>query len=180
MRAQTRAAEAAGVPQQAGGGAPAFLDFMIDTVRPQLAADYRMDPNDNCLFGHSGGGMFAGFALFARPGAFSSYIIGSPSLYGSNQKVFKLEEEYAAGHDDLKANIFFGGSSSEIVNQVAASWSLIGSMVRLAELLALRNYPSTKVTLKLFPDESHLTVIPSVLLWGIRTVWADKVPTGLV
>ena len=177
MRAQTRAAEAAGVPSQPGGGAGDFLDFMVDTVRPQLAAEYRMDPDDNCLFGHSGGGMFAGFALFSRPEAFSRYIIGSPSLYGSNQKVFTLEEEYAAHHDDLKANIFFGGSTMEIVNPVAASWSIIGSMIRLAELLAVRSYPSTTVTVKLFPDESHLTVIPSLLLWGIRTVWAERIST---
>ena len=176
LRAQTRAAEAAGVPQQAGGGAGDFLDFLVDTVRPQLAAEYRMDPDDNCLFGHSGGGMFAGYALFARPGAFSRYIIGSPSLYGSNQKIFALEEEYAAGHDDLEADIFLGGSTSEIVNQVAASWGIIGSMIRLAEVLSVRNYPSTKVTVKLFPDESHLTVVPSLLLWGIRTVWADRIP----
>jgi len=47
------------------GGAPRFLAFLADTVRPLLARDYRM-ADDHTLFGDSAGGLFCTYALLAR------------------------------------------------------------------------------------------------------------------
>lgn len=170
-----RRIEAAGMAIPRTGGGPRFLDFLIDELRPRLASEYRMDPDDHALFGHSAGGMFAGFALFARPGAFAKYICGSPSLYSGNFAIFDLEEEYAAGHSDLPARVFFGAGETEVDNADTASSALVGSMVRMAETLALRAYPSLSVTTRFFPGETHLSVPPLILSWGIRTLWSDGI-----
>jgi predicted alpha/beta superfamily hydrolase len=61
------------------GGAAGFRDHLIDEPRPQLAAEYRMDPDDNGLAGHSAAGEFGLFTLFTRPEGFRKYLIGSPS-----------------------------------------------------------------------------------------------------
>ena len=41
---QMMAAMGDAVPTMPGGGAPGFLDFLVDEVRPALAADYRTGP----------------------------------------------------------------------------------------------------------------------------------------
>jgi predicted alpha/beta superfamily hydrolase len=160
---------------EAIGGDARFLDFLIDDVRPRLAAEYRMDAEDHGLIGVSHGGRFVAHALFARPGAFSRYICGSPSLNVGNYKVFEMEQEYAAEHDDLPAHVFLGAGENEITEDVFSGVGIVSSMVRLAETLSVRGYPSLRLTVKIFPGESHGTTWQPVLSWGVRSVWADKI-----
>ncbi|MEE3331367.1 MAG: alpha/beta hydrolase-fold protein [Myxococcota bacterium] len=149
-----------------------FLDFLIDEVRPALAKKYRMS-GDHGLYGHSAGGMFTGYAIFARPGDFSKYIVGSPSLFAVDRKAFQLEEEYAKNHKDLNVSVFFGAGELEIHNTFLAGWSVVSSPVLMAETLQLRQYPSLKVTTRIFHGKDHATVVPETLRKGITTLWAD-------
>jgi hypothetical protein len=158
------------------GGAPKFLDFLVDEVRPALAAAYRMDAHDHCLFGVSGGGMFVGYAIFARPDAFAKFICGSPVLDGGNYMIFDMEEEYAAAHDDFPARIFFAAGEEEIDHLGHAAWDIVGSMSRLAQTLLLRQYPSLRLKTCFFPGEGHNSVIPFTMSRGIRWLW--QLPTA--
>ncbi len=45
----------------------------------------------------------------------------------------------------------------------------------MAETLLLRQYPSLKVTTRIFPGKDHSSVIADVIGEGVRAVWADKV-----
>jgi hypothetical protein len=71
----------AGVPDSAIGGAAGFLDFLVNQLRPLLAKEYRMDPNDHGYAGHSGGGQFGLYVLFSRPESFTKYLISSPAAH---------------------------------------------------------------------------------------------------
>lgn len=62
-------------------GAAAFLDFIEQTLLPELARRHRLDPAGLCLFGHSLGGLFALQTLFTRPALFRGVIMASPSLW---------------------------------------------------------------------------------------------------
>jgi predicted alpha/beta superfamily hydrolase len=156
-----------------GGGASRFLDFLVDDVRPALAAEYRMDPADHALFGFSAGGTFVCTALLARPDAFTRYICGSPSLYSGDHKVFELEERYAEEHHDLAARVFFAAGEAEITEPMSSAWGFVSGMVRLAEILSFRSYPSLRLTVKILPGESHETMLLPLLSWGVRTVWEE-------
>lgn len=158
-----------GGPQQAGD----LLAFLVDEVRPVLSAIYRMD-DDHALMGHSGGGMFVNYALFARPGAFRRYIIGSPSSNAVDRAAFRLEAAYADANGDLEADVFFGAGEQEIGQMVPAAWGIVSAPVLMAETLLLRRYPSLKVTTRIFPGKNHYSVMPDVIAEGIRAVWADK------
>jgi uncharacterized protein len=165
-----------GVPEELPSGrADDLLAFLVDVLRPALAATYRMDEADHGLMGHSGGGMFASYALFARPGAFRRYIIGSPSSNAVDRAAFRLEASHAANHTDLAADVFFGAGEKEIGQLLGAAWGIVSAPVLMAETLLLRQYPSLKVTTRIFPAKDHFTVLPDVILEGIRAVWADKV-----
>ena len=154
----------------ATGGAAAFLAFLVDEVRPALARQFRM-ADEHALFGHSGGGMFVNYALFARPGAFRGYIIGSPSSNAGDRAAFRMEAEHAAQHKDLAADVFFGAGETEIGELMLAAWGIVSAPVLMAETLLLRQYPSLRVTTRIFGGKNHLTVIPDVLAEGIQAVW---------
>ena len=173
LEKSTRVGGYASPPQKADK----FLGFLIEDVRPALAKKYRTS-GDHGLYGHSGGGMFAGYALFARPGGFSKYIIGSPSLYASDRKAFQLEEDYAKNHKDLDVSVFFGAGELEIEDTYMASWGLVSAAVLMAETLRIRQYPSLQVTTRIFPGKNHFTVVPDILSVGIQTLWADDVSRG--
>jgi predicted alpha/beta superfamily hydrolase len=159
----------------ATGGAAGHLGFLVDVVRPTLAAEYRMDPDEHAIVGFSQGGTFVAHAIFARPGAFAKYIVGSGALWQSHGAIFKLEQEYAAQHDDLPADVFIGAGDAEITEPFIQAMGLVSSTVRLAETLSFRKYPSLKLTVKIFPGESHLTAFPHILSWGVRSLFGDVV-----
>jgi predicted alpha/beta superfamily hydrolase len=161
-----------GVPEGGQQKADDFLAFLVDEVRPRLEQTYRMSA-DHGLLGHSGGGMFASYALFARPGAFRRYIIGSPSSNAVDRAAFRLEADYAAANTDLKADIFFGAGEREIGKPSLAAWGIVSAPVLMAETLLLRQYPSLNVTMRIFPGKDHSSVIADVIGEGIRAVWAD-------
>lgn len=161
-----------GMPESGEQKADHLLAFLVDEVRPSLARAYRMD-DDHTLMGHSGGGMFASYALFARPGAFRRYIIGSPSSNAADKAAFRLEAEYAAANTDLKADIFFGAGEKEIGKLGLAAWGIVSAPVLMAETLLLRQYPSLRVTTRIFPGKDHLTVLADVIAEGIRAVWSE-------
>jgi predicted alpha/beta superfamily hydrolase len=164
-------------PAEAGGGArqagDQFLTFLVDEVRPALARQYRM-ADDHGLMGHSGGGMFTNYAIFARPGAFRRYIVGSPSSNAANRVIFKMEATYAAAHQDLPADIFFGAGEKEIGLIPTAAWGIVSAPVLMAETLLLRQYPSLKLTTRIFPGKDHSSVIADIIGEGIQAVWKDK------
>ena len=149
-----------------------LLAFLIDEVRPALSQKYRMS-DDHGLLGHSGGGMFASYALFARPGAFRRYIIGSPSSNAADRAAFRLESDYAAANTDLRADVFFGAGELEIGKLSLAAWGIVSAPVLMAETLLLRQYPSLKVTTRIFSGKDHSSVIADIIAEGVRAVWAD-------
>ncbi len=161
-----------GVPEGGEQKADDFLAFLVEELRPTLARQYRMQ-DDHGLMGHSGGGMFASYALFARPGAFRRYIIGSPSSNAVERSAFRLEREYAAANEDLKADVFFGAGELEIGKLSLAAWGIVSAPVLMAETLLLRQYPSLKVTTRIFSGKDHSSVIADVIAEGVRAVWAD-------
>ncbi|PAF42501.1 alpha/beta hydrolase-fold protein [Helicobacter sp. 11S02596-1] len=64
-----------------GGGAEFFYDFITHTLKPFIAKHYAIDSENQTLFGHSFGGLFALYVMFYHPEAFSDYIAASPSLW---------------------------------------------------------------------------------------------------
>ena len=163
-----------GVPEGGAQQADDLLAFLVDEVRPSLSQTYRMS-DDHGLLGHSGGGMFASYALFARPGAFRRYIIGSPSSNAADRAAFRLESDYAAANADLEADVFFGAGELEIGKLSLAAWGIVSAPVLMAETLLLRQYPSLKVTTRIFPGKDHFSVLADIIGEGVRAVWADKV-----
>ncbi|WP_328606929.1 alpha/beta hydrolase-fold protein [Amycolatopsis sp. NBC_00345] len=155
---------------KAGGGAAALLSFLVEELRPQLAAEFRFD-DDHGIAGFSAGGHFVGYALLSRPEAFGRYLAGSPALSGCEDLLFTLEADYAAAHDDLAARVFFGAGEAELADPYVAAADVVGSMTRMAQLLRLRDYPSLELTTRLYPGQTHGSAASYALSEGLRTLY---------
>lgn len=156
--------------------ADAFLSLLVDEIRPKLAAEYRFS-GEHALLGHSAGGMFAAYSLFARPDAFQKMIIGSPYLEGVNGAVFATEARYAADHDDLKAKVFLGVGEKEAEEYFVAISGNLESTARLSRTLIARHYPSLDLDTRIFAGKDHYTVLPDVIISGIGFLWRDEIAT---
>lgn len=170
-----RSMQADGMPlMNRSGGAAAFLAFLVDTVRPALARDYRMT-DSHTLYGESAGGLFCVHALFARPEAFSKYVCVSPGASWGNYMLLRTEEQYSRTHKDLPAEVFLSAGEREAVQGgLISAGGTVSATARLAEMLTVRNYPSLKLHFRIFPGEDHGSIIPANFAWGLRALWADE------
>lgn len=137
------------------GGAGKFLQFIKQELITAIESEFNADPNRRILVGHSLGGLFVAFALFALPGLFDSYIIGSPALNYGEKCVFKQEEQYAQEHKELMARVFLWVGELE----ESADDPFVSSMVRFAAILDSRKYEGLTLTKRIFSDENHCEVL---------------------
>ena len=156
------------MPAEAIGGAPGFLDFLVNQLRPMLADEYRMDLDDQGYAGHSGGGQFGLYVLLNKPESFAKYIISSPAAY---QPWLDMEEHWHENNKDLKAKVFLSAGEAEANHPVWSASQIVSTVATMAERLAVRGYPSLELTVRIFPDEDHLTVMPIAYTRGIRVLW---------
>lgn len=113
------------------------------------------DPARRILVGHSLGGLFAAFALFAEPGLFESYIIGSPALGYGERCVFQREEQFAWEHKELAARVHLWVGELE----ETADDSMVSDMVRFGAILESRKYEGLTLVKRIFADENHCEVL---------------------
>ncbi|MEZ4584802.1 MAG: alpha/beta hydrolase-fold protein [Gemmatimonadales bacterium] len=176
----------------APGGAPAFLRFIKDELKPLIEQRYPVDPADATLIGHSFGGLFATYALFHEPGTFQRFVIASPSLWWDHQVSLQYEKEYAAAHQDLAASVFVsvGGleTAAELEKAIPSfpepmksaaldyyernGWpEMVGLIEPFGRTLAGRKYPSLRLATHVFPEETHSSVMSMIASRGLRQVF---------
>ena len=93
------------------GGNAAFLTFLVSELVPYLDARYHIDSGKRLLFGHSHGGSFVFYTLFADHGE------TFPLLFSNDASVHcwavsALEQAYYSANDRLPV-IFYSSGASE-------------------------------------------------------------------
>lgn len=151
------------------GGGDRFLDFIIDELKPWLAANFPVDTDDCTLAGSSFGATLALYALFTRPGAFCGYLAISPSLWWGNGQLIGLEDEFASSHADLDAALHLCVGGAEEAQ--APETRMVSSFREFASKLEARAYPSLRLTHEVLPGETHLSVFNAGLTNGIRRLF---------
>ncbi len=86
--------EAKNTPPQ--GGQDELLDFLQQQVMPAVAERFAVDTDQQSLFGHSFGGMFAIYTLFTRPGLFDHIVAASPSIWWHDRYLLAPERDFTA------------------------------------------------------------------------------------
>ena len=77
-------------PEYGGGGADAYLDLLLGTIKPAIDADFATDPNpaQTGILGSSLGALVSLYAFFHHPGLFGFAGVLSPAFWWAGDAVF--------------------------------------------------------------------------------------------
>jgi predicted alpha/beta superfamily hydrolase len=145
------------------GGAPKFVRFIREQLKPTIDARYTTIPGDAAHFGHSLGGLFCLYTLFQEPALFNRFVAASPSIWWANTAIFGAEGDYAASHRDLPARLFIGAGREEGTEG--------DDITKMADVLRQRAYPGLQVSTQVFEGQAHGTMVPYCLSQGLRAVY---------
>jgi predicted alpha/beta superfamily hydrolase len=159
------------LPASTNDGAANFLAFIETELIPFVSTNYRTDADNQNLWGHSGGGSFALFALLQRPGLFRGIVSGSPAIW-----------PHPHIYEEMEKKLFEAGKTLPVKLYVAFG-ALEGDWVKPAEdfyrTLANRNYAGFTGKYELLDGETHTSVIPRLFVTGLREIMKmDASPTG--
>lgn len=154
------------------GQSKAYQRYLREQVKPFISAHYRSDPARSTFLGHSYGALLGTQILFSDPGMFSSYILGSPSLWYDKRYALKQEAEYARQHQDLQAKVFLYVGAFEALRKGDQRYNQTVDMVAdnkaLETVLTGRKYPGLKLKSVVLNDEDHLSVAPRGFTQGLK------------
>ncbi len=134
--------------------AESFLRFIRDELVPLIDADYRTDPSDRGIIGHSYGGDFVLYALFHAPELFSRYIAGSPNF--NSAAAFE-------GQPTLSAKVLVSIGARD---EASSSEKLLANFVE-----TLENYEGLELTTMIFPGATHFASRPLHHVSGIYSIY---------
>jgi hypothetical protein len=168
--------EAAGASEF--GQAEQFHRFLVEELRPALAARYPTNANDQTLIGASLGGLFALHVMFAHTASFRSYAAISPSIWFNDRALLKEEPEFMrkvrAREVAPRVFISVGGLEQSVDRDSAAPAAVREAQARavkeagqidnsrgLADRLAMaKNGRGYEVLFHEFEGETHTSVGP--------------------
>ncbi len=167
------------------GGADAFLDFLTQTLAPEVERRYpEASPTDRILFGHSLGGLFTAYALLTRPEAYSTYLVNSPSLWWDGFAILGHLPGFAAKLPGLdrqpRVLIGVGAKEQDLPTKVPPGLDMpladIQAMVTMSRMVdsvpefaaALRDAGLTDVAHVIYDSEDHGSVVPAAMMRGLR------------
>jgi predicted alpha/beta superfamily hydrolase len=139
---------------------------MRDEMIPDIERQYRTT-SDRTYIGYSLGGLFGAYVLFHAPDTFKRMILVSPSLWWDNGVEFKDEERFAADHKSLPVRLFMSVGELE-------TDQMLGSMRRMANALADRDYRGLELQTRILEGESHMSTFPVAVTRGLKTVFAEE------
>ncbi len=152
------------IPVIASGGAPAFLSTLKNEIIPFIEQQYKAS-DERGLYGHSLGGLFAGYCLVTMPDLFQKYSINSPSFWWNNGEMTTEIGSLAIQNQKITAEIFISAGALE-------GEFMIAPVIGFVESLR-NNFPDTNITSKIFNDETHLSVVPMVCSRTLKIFYAQ-------
>lgn len=142
-----------------GGGHVAYLDFLRQELIPYVEANVGGHPAGRILFGHSHGGSFVFYALFAEAAAghsFKAYLASDASIPCMPEAAAQWERSYAAQQAALPVRLHVS----------CATGGNCASDLDYADVLAARRYPGLALKVQSYAG-SHTGIVPQVLADGL-------------
>lgn len=147
------------------GGGPDLLRVIREEIIPRIDREYRTTA-DRGIMGHSYGGLFAMYTLFAAPDLFDRYAILSPALWWDGGVMFDRERTFAAGRSDLKKRIFMA------VGAMESDSLMVQPLQQMAVALRSHDFPGLALQSVVFPDEYHGSMVPGAMSRALRFLYS--------
>ncbi len=148
------------------GQSELHLKFIEKTVINYVDANYRTMPNTRTLVGNSLGGLFTSYALLMRSDMFSSYIIGSPSVWYNDEYILGVSS--SASIANKKVYIAVGSLEKP---QYGLEHDMVAGATQLADKLG-KEIPATNIKLHIIDGAKHETAFATTLIQGLDWLYA--------
>jgi predicted alpha/beta superfamily hydrolase len=114
-----------------GGRGDAYLDFLVDTVKPIVDRDFRTRPERECtgIAGSSMGGLISLYAFFSRSSVFGFAGVMSPALWFGGRAIF----DYVRERPHVRGRIYLDIGTNE-------GGEALGDARRMKALLEEKGY----------------------------------------
>ncbi len=146
--------------EPSSGGADRFLDYLTDTLWPELARRYHLRPKGHTIAGHSLGSLLVLHALFQARPFFDLALASAPSIWWDNRSVLgsisKLRERRAT----LNASLYLGVGEND-------SPSMLSDLGLLEKQLKDRPFKGLRVVSEVLPGHDHYDVLRFTMRAGL-------------
>ncbi|MCA0941709.1 prolyl oligopeptidase family serine peptidase [Salipiger pacificus] len=172
-----------GTPEVRTGGGAEMARFLLEDLRDFVATKVRLDPARHGLFGHSFGGLFALWLMFARPDAFSHWIAASPSITWEDSFLLRHLETFAPEGRRLSVHLSagewegsrlapfqLGADGAEERRERALRQRTLEATREMREALA--RFPEITVHFEEYAGETHMSVLPVAVNRALHAVFA--------
>jgi uncharacterized protein len=160
------------------GGAHEFYRFLVEELRPAIAAVYPVDADNQTLYGHSLGGLFTLGVLFRHPQSFRTFAASSPSIWWNRRALLRGEAAFAARVAAREVSprvlITVGGTEQQVprtpvpnmtpaqAKKMLRQARMVDNARELAERLRrINGGPGYQARYFAFEDEDHMSVVPA-------------------
>jgi len=148
------------------GGAEAFLNFIEEELKPKVERKFKIDSARQTIFGHSLGGLFVLHALFTRPGAFRTYVAGSPSIHWNKRLILDEEQQFVSRLEQENIHVRILIAAGELEKNHESR--MLDNAKELTERLSALASRGVHVEFKEFEGEGHVSVLPSLISRALR------------
>lgn len=181
-----------GLPgETSSGGAKAFLAFIEQELKPELAANFPINVQDATLTGQSFGGLFVLYTLLHKPEAFRRYLAVSPSLWWDARKLLLSTHDFAPDDAHSLAALYMCAGQLENQDRFQAQISALPESIRgllPKEMIevemhedmhqmewALRTLTAGKASIEthIYAEESHESIMGAAFSRGLRSLYGN-------
>ena len=151
------------------GHADKFLATLANDIIPLVEREYRGDPAHRVLAGSSLGGLFALYAMYARPTLFEGLIAASPAVVMGGDWILGQAKAYAATGKPIHARLFVTGAEYE--------WpGFLAGIQRYQALLPVLQHPGLVYRSRTIDGERHAGTKAESYTRGLRFVFEPLAP----
>lgn len=156
-------------PERAGGGANAFYQWLDSTLRPEIARHWAINPQQQALYGHSYGGLFALHTLLQHPTAFRHWMIASPSTWRSAPQLQQGLQAFSLSPGQHPPSVLLlSGGQEQTQRQAHSVRAALASAAPSLTTLQQRLSQQLPVQLEVLPGQSHGAMIDAGLERGFQ------------
>ncbi|WP_448568963.1 alpha/beta hydrolase [Thalassotalea ganghwensis] len=143
------------------GNASGHSQFIRDTLIPFINRHYRT--NDQRTFvGNSLGGLLGAYLLFNQPETFTSYIIGSPSVWFNDNEILNSSHQPIS----KRINVYLAVGDMERP-EFGQQHDMVAGAQQLKQKINAVYGKNVNLTFKVIDDARHATAFPTTLIQGL-------------
>ncbi|WP_278405408.1 alpha/beta hydrolase [Pseudoalteromonas ruthenica] len=151
------------------GHADGHAKFIRESVFAYIEQNYRTLPSQRTFVGHSLGGLFGAYILFNYPDMFSSYIIGSPSVWFANNDI--LHSSVMKPRLPTKVYVSVGSLEQP---KYGEKQHMVAGAQKLIEKMTAECGKNTTIKFRIIEGAKHATAFPSTLIQGLDWIYTQQ------